>query len=189
VLPVLASLLLAGAAVPAWWTALPNLPRLESDFTQESESAVFGKLRREGHLRVAKGGLLRVEYKQGVSLQADGRALVQYDPDARTAQQMDLATALADMPLLNVLLDPSAVTRVYEVRVPAAGKVVLHPRKPGLPEVEITGEGGQVKRLRWLDGTGAQQVLVLAAPRVPPPFAKDAFRIKVPEGTRWIRMK
>lgn len=174
--------------MPAWWVELPHMVRLESDFTQESESAVFGKISREGHLRIAQGGLMRVEYRRGMTLQADGRTLVQYDPDARTAQRMDLKAAVADMPLLNVLLDPAAISKVYEPRCEAGGRVVLHPRQAGLPEVEIQGEGGLVKRLRWKDGTGAQQVLVLGHPRVPPPFAKDAFRIQVPEGTRWIRM-
>src|SRR5512145_3326192 len=88
---------LGASGLPAWWTALPGLPRLESRFTQESESAVFGKLRREGKLQLAKGGRLRVTYDKGMILVADGTNLIQYDPMARTAQRLSLRTARKDM--------------------------------------------------------------------------------------------
>jgi len=57
-LPVLlcVALMPVQAAVPGWWTAFSRMPSMESRFRQESESAVFGKLAREGRL-----ALYRVE--------------------------------------------------------------------------------------------------------------------------------
>jgi outer membrane lipoprotein-sorting protein len=178
-------MLLAALPGPAWWKALEQCPRLESGFTQESESAVFGKLRREGRLQVAKGGFLHIEYDKGMILRSDGRTLVQFDSEARTAQRMDLQAALADMPLLNVLLNPSTLQKVFEVKT-EGDRVLLHPRKPGLPEVTLEGGQGLLRRVLWVDGTGAHQVLELRNPRVPPPFPRGTFEIHLPANTRWL---
>ena len=81
------------AALPTWWTAFTRMPSLESRFRQESDSLVFGKLARQGRLALARGGRLRVTYEGGLSITCDGRHLVQYDPDTRTAQRVELARA------------------------------------------------------------------------------------------------
>lgn len=174
--------------LPAWWRTFPSQPRLDSAFTQASESAVFGKLERRGRLRLAQGGRLRVEYRQGGLVVADGSHLVQYDPEARTAQRIRLRDAAGDTPLLYVLLNPGALGGYYQAR-PGAGAqdVVLEPRRPGLPRVELAGQGGLLQRIQWTDGTGARQVLELQDPKVPgTAFPPGTFTFQAPAGTRWL---
>jgi len=177
---------LAARELPSWWLAFPNLARLESPFTQESDSAVFGKLRRDGTLRLAQGGRLRVEYRKGMLLVCDGQNLVQYDPQARTAQRLRLRSAAQEAPLLNVLMNPKSLSATYEAKAgPEPGSVLLVPRKPGLPQVQLDGEQF-LKRIQWTDGTGARQVILLQAPHLPGAFDPALFTFKAPAGTRWI---
>ena len=91
-LPILLVLPL-GAAAPTWWTAFLSTPGLESRFRQESDSLIWGKLSQEGRLALARGGRLRVAYARGLTVTCDGRSLVQYDPDTRTAQRLALTQA------------------------------------------------------------------------------------------------
>ena len=185
-LAVLGSAAQAGE-LPAWWKAFPGLPRLESSFVQESDSAVFGKLSRQGRLKLAKGGRLRVEYRKGVLLVADGASLIQYDPDARTAQRTRLRTAAADMPLLYILLNPGALAGYYEVRPAGGDTLTLEPRRQDLPRVELTGRGNLLQRIQWTDATGARQVIQLQDPHIPAaPFAASEFTFQAPTGTRWL---
>ena len=86
----------ACAAMPGWWTAFTRLPAMESRFRQESDSLVFGNLSRQGHLALARGGRLKVSYEGGLTITCDGRQLIQYDPDTRTAQKVELARAVRD---------------------------------------------------------------------------------------------
>jgi outer membrane lipoprotein-sorting protein len=191
VLAVLVLGLAARAAeLPAWWRSFPGLPRLESGFAQESESAVFGKLVRQGRLKLAQGGRLRVEYRKGGLLVADGADLVQYDPDARTAQRFKLRTAAGDAPLLYVLLNPGGLGGYYEAKPGAADQsVVLEPRRPGLPRVELTGKGSLLQRIQWIDATGARQVIELQDPKVPKAFPAGTFTFQAPAGTRWLSVR
>ena len=189
ILLALAALSLPAQESPAWWKALPGLPRLESTFVQESESAVFGKLRREGTLQLTKGGRIRVAYKGGLLVVSDGRTLMQYDPGARTAQKLDLRTVAAEMPLLNVLVNPRALNVVYRANAQANGTMLLEPRKPGLPKVELEGKGGLLKKITWVDATGARQVLELLNPKVPASIPDSAYKLRVPAGTRWIEAR
>jgi outer membrane lipoprotein-sorting protein len=179
--------LLAGGPLPGWWARFQAMPGLESAFVQQSESAVFGRLRRQGELKLAKGGRLRVEYRQGLLLVADGRDLVQYDPEARTAQRVALRSAALDTPLLDVLLNPATLGGLYRA-VPGPGQsVALEPRRKDLPRVLLEGQGGLLKRVRWKDGTGADQELELQDPRVPgAAFPASAFAFQAPAGTRWL---
>jgi outer membrane lipoprotein-sorting protein len=177
----------AGAAeLPAWWTGFPSLPRLETAFVQESESAVFGKLTRRGQLRLAQGGRLRVDYQGGLLLVADGRSLIQFDPQARTAQRQDLRSAVLDAPLLNVLLNPGRLSAYYQVNPGADGTLQLEPRRPSLPKVELAGRGRMIQRIQWTDGTGARQRIEFQDPRVPAAFAPGVFSFQAPAGTRWL---
>jgi outer membrane lipoprotein-sorting protein len=163
---------------------------LESSFNQESESAVFGKLRRKGTLRLAQGGRLRVEYTKGMVLVADGRSLVQYDPEARTAQRVNLRSAAADAPLLNILLNPRTLEATFKASPgPGADAVTLEPRKAGLPSVVVEGQGLFLKRIRWTDATGAKQVIELLDPRVPASLDPALFTFKAPAGTRWLETR
>lgn len=160
---------------------------LESGFVQQSESAVFGKLRRQGQLKLAKGGRLRLEYRQGLLLVADGSNLIQYDPEARTAQRIALRSAAADTPLLNVLLNPGALTGFYQAKAGPAQTVALEPLRPGLPRVVLTGRDGLLQRIQWTDGTGASQEIELEQPRIPSaPFPPATFSFQAPAGTRWL---
>lgn len=179
----------ASAQVPAWWKAFASSPRVEARFTQTGDSAVFGKLTRQGLLRIAKGGLLRVEYDKGLLLVSDGKALAQYDASTRTAQKVELAGAVKDAPLLAVLMDPAALERVYAAKAgPGPDAFTLEPRTKGLPSVVITGKGGMPLSLAWTDPTGAKQLLVLERPTVPgKPFRQGTFVFKAPAGTTWIR--
>ena len=185
----LAALSLPAQESPAWWKALPGLPRLESAFVQESESAVFGKLRREGILQLTKGGRIRVAYKGGLLLISDGKTLMQYDPGARTAQKLNLKTVASEMPLLNVLVDPRALDSVYRAKAQADGGMLLEPRKPGLPKVALEGKGGLLKKVAWVDATGARQVLELLDPKVPASIPDATYKLRVPAGTRWIETR
>jgi outer membrane lipoprotein-sorting protein len=163
--------------------------RLESAFVQQSDSAVFGKLKREGLLKLAKGGMLRVEYRRGLLLVADGRTLTQYDPDARTAQRMNLRSAAADTPLLNIMLNPAALAGFYRATGGPGDSVRLEPLREGLPKVELTARAGLLQRIRWTDPTGANQEIELSDPRVPPPFPPGTFTFQAPAGTRWLTPK
>lgn len=182
-LPVLAQPL--AAAAPAWWVAFAKQPALASRFRQESDSAVFGKLAREGDLLLARGGRLRVAYDSGLTVTSDGRHLVQYDPDTRTAQRVVLARAVREFPLLGILLDPSKLDRLYRLEGQGGEGLRLVPRGKELPELTLTGRNGLLRSLEWLDPTGARQRLELLAPRVPGQLGAAAFRIEVPAGTRW----
>jgi outer membrane lipoprotein-sorting protein len=188
---VLCVLLAAGALqsaeLPGWWRALPGLTQLESGFIQESESAVFGKLRKEGKLQLAKGGRLRVTYVKGMILVCDGSELIQFDPTARTAQRLVLRSATKDMPLLNILVDPAALELVYVVKAGNADQVLLEPKRKDQPRVVVEGQNGFLSRVTWTDGTGAKQVLELKNPHIPrTDFPPAFFTFKPPTGTRWI---
>ena len=178
---------LAAGDLPGWWVAFLRAPRLESPFVQESDSAVFGKLRRAGTIQVAQGGRLRVEYHKGMLLISDGRTLVQYDAEARTAQTLNLRNATADAPLLNILVNPGNLGASFKIQAgPGAEVVYLEPRKPGLPSVVVEGQGQLLKRIRWTDPTGAKQVIELQAPRVPGALNPAIFTFRAPAGTRWL---
>lgn len=173
----------ASVPVPAWWVRLQTRPSLEAEFIQEGESAVFGKVTRRGHLVLAPGGRLRVAYDRGLLLVADGSRLVQYDPDTRSAQWLDLKKALGDAPLLTLLLDPAKVGLHFKVEA-AGERVNLVPRSPGLPVLEAEGKGDWPTRFSWVDATGARQVLRLERPR-PATAGPGTFRFTPPKGTRW----
>lgn len=173
------------APVPAWWTRFPAVARLEAAFVQESGSEVFGTVRKEGRLHLAAGGRLRVAYRDGLLVVADGRRLVQYDPDTRTAQALDLRQAAKDNPLLNLLLDPKDLSRTYTVKADGQA-VMLQPKQAGLPEVRIEPAGNLPARVLWTDGTGAQQVLRLVNPKTPAGLPDALFRFEAPKGTKWL---
>lgn len=173
------------AAAPGWWGAFLRQPGLESRFRQESDSLVFGRLAREGHLVLARGGRLRVTYDGGLSVACDGRYLIQYDPDTRTAQKVDLTRAVRDFPLLGILLDPARLERLYRVEPRGDEAVRLVPREPGLPELEATGRQGALRSLAWTDPSGARQTLRLLDPKPGASKGTEAFRLQLPPGTRW----
>jgi outer membrane lipoprotein-sorting protein len=173
------------AAAPGWWTAFSKNPSIESRFRQESDSAVFGKLSREGRLVLARGGRLRVSYDGGLSITCDGRYLVQYDPDTRTAQKVELTRAVRDFPLLGILLDPARLERLYRTDVFGGETVKLTPKEVGLPELKATGRNGLLKALEWTDPTGARQKLELLNPKSLGTYTPDLFKAQVPVGTRW----
>ena len=173
------------AALPSWWTAFSKAPSLESRFRQESDSLVFGKLSRGGQLVLAKGGRLRVAYEGGLTVTCDGKHLVQYDPDTRTAQKVELARAVRDFPLLGILLDPARLGRLYRAESLGGEALKLVPLEPGLPELKATGRQGLLHTLEWIDPTGAKQKLELLAPKSPVTLTPDRFRLQVPTGTRW----
>ena len=175
------------ASLPGWWKAMAALPGLECRFTQSSESAVFGKLTRTGRLQKASGGRLRVAYASGLLLVSDGASLVHYDPEARTAQRLELTAAVLDMPLLNLLVDPGALPESYVLEPAGLDALRLRPRRAGLPDVLVEGRGQCATRLRWKDGTGAEQELRLQDPRVVPGIAAATFRFDAPKGTRWLK--
>jgi len=183
-LPALLAAPLA-AALPGWWTAFPKVPVLASRFRQESDSAVFGKMVREGNLLLARGGKLKVVYDSGLVVTSDGRHLVQYDPDTRTAQRVELARAVRDFPLLGILLDPARIGTLYRAE-PAGGETVkLVPRAPDVPALQATGRKGLLHVLEWTDPTGARQRLELLDAKTPPSPGPAAFKAQVPAGTRW----
>ena len=173
------------AALPGWWTAFPKVPALASRFRQESDSAVFGKMAREGSLLLARGGRLKVVYDSGLTVTSDGRYLVQYDPDTRTAQRVELARAVRDFPLLGILLDPSRVEALYRIEALGGDAVRLVPRAPDVPALKATGRRGLLHNLEWTDPTGARQRLELLDAKTPPAPGPAAFKAQVPAGTRW----
>ncbi|WP_257303261.1 LolA family protein [Geothrix campi] len=173
------------AALPGWWTAFPRVPVLASRFRQESDSAVFGKMAREGNLLLARGGRLKVAYDSGLTVTSDGRHLVQYDPDTRTAQRVELARAVRDFPLLGILLDPARIEALYRVEPLGGDAVKLVPRAPDVPALKATGRKGLLRSLEWTDPTGARQRLELLDPKTPPSPGPGAFKPQVPAGTRW----
>lgn len=183
----LACAMLPAQELPGWWKALAEMPHLESRFTQESESAVFGRMRKSGRLQVSRGGRLRVAYDEGLLLVGDGRTLVQFDPEGRTAQRFDLRRMAVEMPLVRILLDPKSLGEVYRIKAVTPGRIVMEPRTPGLPTVEAEGQGRFLAKLTWLDATGAKQVLSLSQPRTPASIPDTVYKARVPKGTRWIQ--
>jgi outer membrane lipoprotein-sorting protein len=163
------------------------VPRVQAAFAQTSDSAVFGKLKRKGSVRLAKAGRLRVVYEDGLELVSDGRSLIQFDPDTRTAQRMDLMDAALEAPLLRLLTDPAKLGSTYSVEPSANGQVRLKPWKPGLPEIRIEGSGSLPRRLAWTDASGAGQVMDLLDAHIPvKDFPAETFRFQAPKGTRWL---
>ncbi len=175
----------AFAAMPGWWTAFSKMPAMESRFRQESDSLVFGKLSRQGRLALARGGRLKVAYEGGLTVTCDGRHLVQYDPDTRTAQRVELARAVRDFPLLGILLDPARLERLYRIDVFGGETVKFTPWEAGLPDLKATGRKGLLHTLEWTDPTGAKQTLELLDPKSPVELPPDTFHPQVPAGTRW----
>ncbi len=175
----------AFAAVPGWWVAFTRMPAMESRFRQESDSAVFGKLARQGRLTLARGGHLKVTYEGGLAITCDGRQLVQYDPDTRTAQRVEVNRAVRDFPLLGILLDPARLDRLYRIDVFGGETVKLTPREAGLPDLKATGRRGLLHTLEWTDPTGARQKLELLDPKAHVQLPPDTFQPRVPAGTRW----
>ncbi len=175
----------AQAALPGWWSAFSRMASLESRFRQDSDSLVFGKLTRGGQLTLARGGRLRVAYEGGLTVTCDGRHLVQYDPDTRTAQKVELARAVRDFPLLGILLDPARLERLYRVEPLGGESLKLVPREQGLPELKASGRKGLLHTLEWTDPTGARQKLELLDPKSPVVLAPGRFGLQVPAGTRW----
>ncbi len=186
---VLATTMVAqAAALPGWWTALHRMPRMESPFVQESESAVFGKLAKEGLLQLGRSGRFRVGYTKGIILVSDGVQLIQYDPSTRTAQRMDLQAATREMPLLNVLVDPASIESYYSIKGDGEARVILDPKRKDLPKVVVEGSGTFLRRIAWTDPTGAQQTLELKRPSTPKrDFPAATFTFTAPAGTRWIQ--
>jgi outer membrane lipoprotein-sorting protein len=166
--------------------AMERLPRLECEFVQESESSVFGKLKREGRIQAARGGFLRASYTKGLLLIADGKRIIQYDPQTHTAQRMDLRATADDAPLLSMLLDPTSLRNAYVLKKMGDSRLVLEPKRKGQPRVELEGQGAFLKRAIWTDPTGARQVLELKNPRTPAAFPGGTFNFQAPKGTRWI---
>jgi len=173
------------AALPGWWNTFSRKPALESRFRQESESLVFGKLKREGQLLLAPGGRLKVSYAGGLTVTCDGRSLVQYDPDTRTAQRVEMARAVQDFPLLGILLEPARLERLYRVEAFGGEGLRLVPRETGLPELRATGRGGLLHTVEWTDTSGAKQKLELLDAKVPSAQPPSTFRPNLPAGTRW----
>ncbi|WLT33030.1 outer-membrane lipoprotein carrier protein LolA [Geothrix sp. PMB-07] len=165
--------------------AFSKMPPLESRFRQESDSAVFGKISKEGRLALARGGRLRVAYEGGLTVTCDGKYLVQYDPDTRTAQKIELARAVRDFPLLGLLLEPARLERLYRTDAFGGETVKLTPREAGLPELKATGSKGLLRTLEWTDPSGAKQRLELLNPKSPAALSPDTFKAQVPAGTRW----
>ena len=173
------------AALPGWWSAFARTPMLESRFRQESDSLVFGKLAREGRLALGRGGRLRVAYVGGLTVTCDGRHLVQYDPDTRTAQRIELAQAVRDFPLLGLLLDPARLERLYRAESLGGEALRLVPKEAGLPELKATGRKGLLWSLEWTDPTGARQKLELLDPKTSATPTPGLFQPQLPAGTRW----
>jgi len=177
----------AEAPMPAWWQALLKRPRLEARFTQRMESAVFGKITREGKVWIGGGGRLRFAYNSGLLILCDGKLLVQFDPDTRTAQQMALTQAQREFPLLGLLSNPTGLGTHYRISVQDNGQVRLEPktREQG-GVILLSGKDGQLRRIQWQDPSGAAQDLELIEQKV---LAKDPdpglFRFKAPAGTHW----
>ncbi|MBS1765868.1 MAG: outer membrane lipoprotein carrier protein LolA [Acidobacteria bacterium] len=182
----LAAQSLMAQGLPSWWRPMLDAPRFASRFTQESQSQVFGKLAKKGRIEAAQGGRLRVSYDDGLLLIADGASLIQYDPDTRTAQRMDLGQALLDMPLLNLLVAPERLAKVYKVEQISPDTVRLVPSQKDLPAMEIQGSGRFARVLRWTDATGAKQELRLLDPKVPASFPATDFKFVLPKGATMV---
>lgn len=134
-----------------------------------------------------KGGRLRIDYQDGKCIVADGKRLVHYDPEARTAQGMDLRTGVLEAPLLKVLVDPAGLSALYEEQSPAPGLLRLVPRRKGLPGLELRGQGARLGSVTWTDPTGAAQALRLQSWQTPSrPFAPGTFTFILPNGARWL---
>ena len=176
----------AAQGLPSWWQPMLDAPRFQSRFTQESQSQVFGKLAKQGRIEAAQGGRLRVSYEDGLLLVADGATLIQYDPDTRTAQRMELGQALLDMPLLNLLVAPERLSKVYRVQPLSADTVRLVPLQKDLPAMEIQGSGRFARVLRWTDATGAKQVLRLLGPETPAALPAADFKFVLPQGATMV---
>ncbi len=173
--------------LPTWWKAFTTIPRMEASFVQTSDSAVFGKIQRKGTLRLAKGGRIHVVYEDGLQLVADGRDLIQFDPDTRTAQSMSLRDAAAETPLLRLLTDPSRLDGNFKIEAGEKGEVRIRPLKLGLPEIRIEGGDRLPKRLHWTDASGAGQMLELVGATIPSKeFPSATFTFQPPKGTRWL---
>ncbi|HXC17231.1 MAG TPA: outer membrane lipoprotein carrier protein LolA [Holophagaceae bacterium] len=177
---------LSAQSLPGWWRPMLDAPRFESRFIQTSESQVFGKLVKKGRIEAAQGGRLRVSYEEGLLLVADGADLIQYDPDTRTAQRMDLGQALLDTPLLNLLVAPQRLARTYKVEIVSADTVRLVPAQKDLPQMEVQGSGRFARVLRWTDASGARQELRLLDPKMPPAFSADRFKFTLPKGATMV---
>lgn len=177
---------LAAQSLPGWWRPMLDAPRFESRFIQTSESQVFGNLVKKGRIEAAQGGRLRVSYDEGLLLVADGANLIQYDPDTRTAQRMDLGQALLDTPLLNLLVAPERLAKTYKVERVSADTVKLVPMQKDLPAMEVQGAGRFARVLRWTDASGAKQELRLLDPKTPAPFKKDRFEFALPKGATMV---
>jgi len=105
----------------------------------------------------------------------------------RPARPADLpAERLGRHPLLNILLNPSALAGFYEAKAGSGQEVALEPRRKDLPRVVLTGRDGLLQRIQWRDATGASQEIELQNPRTPPPFAAATFTFDPPAGTRWL---
>ncbi|HET8901756.1 MAG TPA: outer membrane lipoprotein carrier protein LolA [Holophagaceae bacterium] len=177
---------LAAQSLPGWWHPMLDAPRFESRFIQTSESQVFGKLVKKGRIEAAQGGRLRVSYEEGLLLVADGADLIQYDPDTRTAQRMDLGQALLDTPLLNLLVAPQRLAKTYKVETVSSDTVRLVPAQKDLPAMEVQGSGRFARVLRWTDASGAKQELRLLDPKVPALFKADRFKFTLPKGATMV---
>jgi outer membrane lipoprotein-sorting protein len=177
----------APQALPGWWERWKRVPAFESRFTQEGESAAFGKLTRTGTVLAARGGRLRVEYRKGATLLADGSTLTQYDPSTRTAQTFEMESVMDEWPMLRLLVDPQELGRAFEVAPLGGGGVALSPKRPGLPAVTLHGSGDFPSRVEWKDATGAAQVLTLTDPRPVAPPKAARFVFEPPKGTKWVR--
>ncbi len=183
---LLAMVPLAAQSLPGWWRPMLDAPRFESRFIQTSESQVFGNLVKKGRIEAAQGGRLRVSYDEGLLLVANGADLIQYDPDTRTAQRMDLGQALLDTPLLNLLVAPERLAKTYKVERVSADTVRLVPMRKDLPVMEVQGSGRFARVLRWTDASGAKQELRLLDPKVPAPFKEDRFKFALPKGATMV---
>jgi len=176
--------------IPEWWKHWTRLAAFSSPFTQEGESAAFGKLTESGTVLIASGRRLRVQYKKGTLLISDGRQLWQYDPSTRTAQSHYLESVSEDWPMLRLLTDPTRLGQVFHINPQSDGSVRLSPKKVGrtdLPEVLLEGKGRFLHRATWKDGTGATQVLTLTDPKTPSDPGKAPFTFKLPTGARLLR--
>lgn len=177
---------MAAQGLPSWWRPMLDAPRFSARFAQRSQSQVFGELAKKGRVEAAQGGRLRVTYEDGLLLVADGASLIQYDPDTRTAQRMDLGQALLDMPLLNLLVAPERLAKTYRVERASADTVRLVPLQKGLPAMEVQGSGRFARVLRWTDASGAKQELRLLDPSMPASIPADRFTFVLPKGATMV---
>jgi len=174
--------------MPSWWDTWKQKTTFSSPFVQESESAAFGKLTKEGTILLARGGRLRVEYKKGIQIISNGQQIIQYDPSTRTAQKYELEEISQEWPLLRLLTDPSAIGQVFQINPQSDGKIKLTPKKAGLPELLLEGKGTFLHSITWKDGTGAKQVMTLTDPNTPPNPGSAPFSFKLPSKAKWISM-